>query len=175
LSQNGQNQQNEGLFSYTISKTFISGGNMESENYWLAAWNNFGVFSGRARRMEYWLYRLEIMLVGLVFAIPYSFLRETSSSEPLTESNPTLAILFLAVAVILGIIFMIVDLGVTIRRLHDTGRSGWWILIRLVPYIGGLVIFIFTLMDSEPEENQYGTNPKGKRAEIDQYLKPNSY
>jgi uncharacterized membrane protein YhaH (DUF805 family) len=86
------------------------------------------------------------------------------------ESNPALGILILAVAAILAILFIIVDLGVTIRRLHDTGRSGWWILIRLVPYIGGLVIFIFMLMDSEQDQNQYGPNPKGKRAEIDQYL-----
>lgn len=148
---------------------------MESENYWLAAWNNFGVFSGRATRMEYWLYRVEIMIVGLVFAVPFALLTDTSSTESLSENNPTLAILFLAVAVILGILLTIVDLGVTIRRLHDTGRSGWWILIRLVPYIGGLVIFIFMVLDSDPQENQYGPSPKGMRAEIDQYLKPNSY
>jgi uncharacterized membrane protein YhaH (DUF805 family) len=143
---------------------------MESENYWLAAWNNFGVFSGRARRMEYWLYRLEIMIVGMIFGIPFALLQNSSSSEIMPESNPALGILILAVAAILAILFIIVDLGVTIRRLHDTGRSGWWILIRLVPYIGGLVIFIFMLMDSEQDQNQYGPNPKGKRAEIDQYL-----
>jgi uncharacterized membrane protein YhaH (DUF805 family) len=143
---------------------------MESENYWMAAWNNFGVFSGRARRMEYWLYRVEIMIVGLVVGVPFALLRDTSSNEIIPESSSILAILILAVTVILAILLMIVDLGVTIRRLHDTGRSGWWILIRLVPYIGGLVIFIFMLLDSESEENQYGPNPKGKRAEIDQYL-----
>ena len=144
---------------------------MESENYWLAAWNNFGVFDGRARRMEYWLYRLELMVIGLVIGVPFALLSETTtSSEIVPESNSLMGILILVVVAILSIILTIVDLGVTVRRLHDTGRSGWWILIRMVPYIGGLVLFIFTVLDSEPGENKYGPNPKGKRAEIDQYL-----
>jgi len=148
---------------------------METENYWLEAWNNFGSFSGRARRKEYWLYRLEIMIVGMIFAIPYALLRDTSSTETLPETNSMLAILILVVVAILAVILTVVDLGVTVRRLHDTGRSGWWILIRLVPYIGGLVIFIFMVMDSEPGQNKYGPSPKGIRAEIDQYLKPDGY
>jgi uncharacterized membrane protein YhaH (DUF805 family) len=147
---------------------------MESENYWLAAWNNFGVFSGRARRMEYWLFRLEIMLVGLVIGVPFALLKGTTSSEIVPESNSLMGILILGVVAILSIILIIVDLGVTIRRLHDTGKSGWWIFIRLVPYIGSLVIFIFMVMDSEAGENQYGPNPKGigLRDEINQMLHP---
>lgn len=151
---------------------------MESENYWLAAWNNFGVFSGRATRSEYWLYRLEVIIVGFVIYMFFFLLTGQTGAERLTgsevlpENEPILGILILGVAAILGILLIIVDLGVTIRRLHDTGRSGWWIFIRLVPYIGGLVLFIFTLLDSESGENQYGPSPKNLRAEINQYLNP---
>ncbi len=146
---------------------------MESENYWLAAWNNFGVFSGRARRMEYWLFQLEVALVGLAVGVPLAILSETfESREMLTDSSSMLGLLILGVAVILSVLVAIVNLGVTVRRLHDTGRSGWWILIRIIPYIGGFILFIFLVMDSQAGENQYGPNPKGNglRSQIDYYL-----
>ena len=52
-------------------------------------------------------------------------------------------------------------LAVSVRRLHDTGRSGWWLLLSFVPFVGGLVVFVFTVLDSQPGENMYGPNPKG--------------
>ncbi len=52
------------------------------------------------------------------------------------------------------------SLGVQVRRLHDTGRSGWWILIALVPFVGGIVLLVFNVLDSGPD-NEYGPNPKG--------------
>jgi len=148
---------------------------MESENYWLAAWNNFGVFSGRARRMEYWLLQLEIALIGLTVGVPLALLSETlDSSKILPDSSYQLGLLILVVVGILSLLVAYIELGATVRRLHDTGKSGWWIFIRLVPYIGSLVIFIFMVMDSEAGENQYGPNPKGigLRNEINQYLHP---
>ena len=59
---------------------------------------------------------------------------------------------------------LIPTLAVTVRRLHDTGRTGWWILIGLIPVIGGIVLLIFMLLDSEPGANQYGPNPKTEEA-----------
>ena len=59
---------------------------------------------------------------------------------------------------------LIPSIAVTVRRLHDTGRTGWWILIGLIPVIGGIVLLIFMLLDSEPGENQYGPNPKTQEA-----------
>jgi uncharacterized membrane protein YhaH (DUF805 family) len=68
---------------------------------------------------------------------------------------------------LLGLLFLVVALGlflpslaVTVRRLHDTGRSGWWYLISLVPF-GGIVLLVFCCLDSTSGPNQFGPNPKG--------------
>jgi uncharacterized membrane protein YhaH (DUF805 family) len=52
------------------------------------------------------------------------------------------------------------SLAVGVRRLHDTGRSGWWLLLCLIPIIGSIIVLVFTCQDSEPNANQYGLNPK---------------
>lgn len=59
---------------------------------------------------------------------------------------------------------LIPSLAVTVRRLHDTGRTGWWILIALIPFIGGIVLLIFMVFDSELGANEYGPNPKRQEA-----------
>lgn len=69
-----------------------------------------------------------------------------------------------ALGIILVAIFMLIpllSLSVMVRRLHDTGRSGWACLIGLVPFIGGLILFDWLCEDSDPGENEYGKNPKG--------------
>ena len=53
------------------------------------------------------------------------------------------------------------SLAMSVRRLHDTGRSGWFLLLNLIPYIGGIIVFVFSVLDSQPGANQYGPNPKG--------------
>ena len=61
---------------------------------------------------------------------------------------------------VFGLVSFIPALSITVRRLHDIGKSGWWYLIAFVPLIGGLVLFVFTLLDSDPDRNEYGPNPK---------------
>ena len=62
---------------------------------------------------------------------------------------------------ILYYIFIILpSIAMTVRRLHDVGQSGWMVLLNLVPYVGGVVILVFTCLDSQPNENKYGPNPK---------------
>lgn len=60
---------------------------------------------------------------------------------------------------------LIPSLAVTVRRLHDIGRSGWWLLIAFIPLIGALILLIFTVLDSKPGSNQYGPDPKGMDGE----------
>lgn len=111
--------------------------------------NNYATFSGRARRSEYWWFALFAVIVGVVLE---GLLAATKS--------PIFGILF----AVFWLAIIIPTLAVTVRRLHDTGRSGWWYFIILVPFIGGLVLFVFTLMDSQPQQNQFGPSPKGQPA-----------
>ena len=64
------------------------------------------------------------------------------------------------VGILYGLAVLIPGLAVAVRRLHDTDRSGWWMLIVLVPVIGAIVLLIFMVQDSKPGQNQYGANPK---------------
>jgi uncharacterized membrane protein YhaH (DUF805 family) len=102
-------------------------------------------FSGRARRSEYWYWILLAVIVAIVIAV----LRAISNALGLVVD----------VLWVLGTI--VPGLAVLFRRLHDTGRSGWWWLIGLIPIVGWIVLIVFTCQDSQPGENQHGPNPKG--------------
>lgn len=103
---------------------------------------------GRSRRKEYWYYTLFLLLISLPL-----FIIDVSFDLLIDEDTGLLSSLFFLAT-------LITSLTVTIRRLHDIGRSGWWILLNLIPFIGTIVIFVFTVLDSEPNTNAYGENPK---------------
>lgn len=105
-------------------------------------------FKGRARRSEYWYFTLFTFLVGVVTSIIDSVIGTDygTTSGGLVNTVASLA-LFLP------------GLAVGVRRLHDTGRSGWWILIGIIPIIGWIVLIVWFCTDSKPD-NQYGPNPK---------------
>ncbi len=107
----------------------------------------YAVFAGRARRKEYWIYNLINLLILVVLDIA-----DPAKQSPTTSLGPLAAVYVLAT--------FLPSLGVLVRRLHDTGRSGVWVLLGLVPIIGSLIVLVFTIQDSEPGQNQYGANPK---------------
>lgn len=107
-------------------------------------------FKGRARRKKYWMFTLFYLL----FLLPLALL--VGIEIGLEIEVPIFTILF-----VLFIFALIVPTyAVTARRLHDTGRSGWWILINFIPYIGGIWLFVLTCLDSKPGTNKWGDNPK---------------
>lgn len=116
---------------------------------YLSALKKYAVFNGRARRKEYWLFMLCNIIVTIVLGLVDMTLGLYSE-----ESGFGLLSGLYALAVIIP------SIALSIRRLHDTGRSGWWILISLVPVIGPLVLLVFYVMDSTPGDNEYGPNPK---------------
>jgi uncharacterized membrane protein YhaH (DUF805 family) len=108
----------------------------------------YAVFSGRARRSEYWFFILFTAILGIVGSILDATFGLRSGSY---GSGPIQGILQLAV--------LVPTIAVGARRLHDTGRSGWWQLISLIPFIGWIVLIVFFVQDSQPA-NQHGPNPK---------------
>lgn len=117
-------------------------------NWYLAVINKYVDFSGRARRKEYWMFFVFNIIISFVVALVGGLIGGRDGL--LTVSLPGLYTLFI----------FLPSLAVTVRRLHDTNRSGWWILISLVPFFGALILFVFTILDSDPDTNTYGPNPK---------------
>ena len=122
-------------------------------NWYLEVLRKYAVFDGRARRKEYWYFALFSTIISIVLAVidgvAGTFMAEVGIG--LLGGIYTLAVLIPSIAV-------------GVRRLHDTDRSGWWLLIALIPIIGAIVLFVFVVRDSTPGENQYGSNPKGATA-----------
>ena len=110
-------------------------------------------FNGRASRREFWFYVLFQAIVIILASIVGGALDYVLGRSGVLSSAFTMI-------VVLGLI--VPNLAVSIRRLHDIGKSGWFILISLVPVIGGIILIIFSLLDSQPGSNAYGPNPKGK-------------
>ncbi len=108
----------------------------------------YAVFEGRARRSEYWWFYLAYAIVNAVLS---------GLSQALSGSGMGTAVSVLSG--IIGLACLVPTIAVTTRRLHDTGKSGWWQLLYLT-CIGSIVILIFCALDSQPGDNQYGQNPK---------------
>ncbi|HEY1076506.1 MAG TPA: DUF805 domain-containing protein [Fontimonas sp.] len=118
-------------------------------NWYLDVLKKYAVFNGRARRQEYWMF----VLFNLIISVVLSFV-DGMLGMSVGEGLGLLGLIY-ALAVLLP------GIGVSIRRLHDTNRSGWWLLIALVPVVGVIVLLVFMVLDSTPGENRFGSNPKG--------------
>jgi len=118
-------------------------------DYYLKVLKNYAVFEGRARRKEYWLFLLFNILILIVLSILDQILG-TFDSE--TKKGFISSVYSLAV--------IIPSIAVSIRRLHDTDKTGWWLLLNLIPLFGSLVLLIFFISDSQRETNRFGINPK---------------
>lgn len=136
-------------------------------SWYLLGWQRAADFSGRSRRKEYWFFHLfnALAFFGL-FLLGFLF------DWALFGEGHKGGITFFLFA-IYGIAAFIPSLSVTIRRLHDIGRSGWWYFIGFIPLIGGIVLLVFTLIDSELYANQWGLDPKAsERTTIPPYAMP---
>lgn len=107
-------------------------------------------FSGRSRRKEYWMFFLFVIIVALVLGIVEGVLGLTGMIGPYGP----LTALFL-----LGII--IPGIAVQVRRFHDQDKTGWFVLLGLIPIVGGLIVLVFMCLEGTRGPNQYGPDPKG--------------
>jgi uncharacterized membrane protein YhaH (DUF805 family) len=110
-------------------------------NWYLDVLKKYAVFDGRARRQEFWMFALINFVISLILNLVLGM-----------------------VGLIYALAVFLPTIGVGIRRLHDTGRSGWWLLIGLIPVVGFIVLLVFFVQDSQPGNNQYGSNPKNPAA-----------
>ena len=120
---------------------------------------HYADFSGRARRREYWgtvLFNiLSYLLLVLISSLLFGVLGAVQGSL-----NQTLMVLQSMVLFLLLVCSVLPSLAVAVRRLHDTGRSGWYYLLIVIPFIGPLLFLFWMCSDSQSEENEYGPNPK---------------
>lgn len=117
---------------------------MEFLQPYISMWTNYVNFRDRARRRDFWM----AFLVNFIVVFILGILINIASFFSILSGIYSLAIL-------------IPMLGLWVRRLHDTGKSGWFLLLGLIPGIGAIVLLVFACMDSQPGANQYGPNPKG--------------
>jgi len=99
--------------------------------------NKYAEFVGRARRSEYWWFFLFVVLVDLVVS-------------RLSTTVSVLALLALFVP----------NLAVGVRRMHDTGKSGWYLLVGLIPIVGWIIVLVWLATEGDPNPNEYGPSPK---------------
>ncbi len=118
-------------------------------NWYMEALRKYAIFSGRSRRKEYWWFLLFHIIISIVLVVIDGAIGTLS-----VEAGMGLLGSVYALAV------LIPSIAVSVRRLHDTDRSGWWLLIALIPLIGALVLLVFMVQDSNPGQNRFGRNPK---------------
>ena len=118
-------------------------------NWYLGVLKQYAVFSGRARRKEYWFFILFNVLVAVVLTVV-----DLSLGTIQQETGTGL------LGSLYGLAVLLPTIGVSIRRLHDTDRSGWWLLLSLIPVLGGLILLVFMLLEGTPGENRFGANSR---------------
>lgn len=111
-------------------------------------WKNSFNYSSRARRKEYWMFSLINFLIYVVLMVVAGVISSPDS------------MLGAGLIAIYGLAVIFPSIAVGVRRLHDTSRSGWWMLITFVPFIGGIWFLVLMVLDSKPETNQWGPSPK---------------
>lgn len=114
-------------------------------------------FSGRSRRKEFWMFLLGYMLLGMAITIIFAAFGAFSGAQWTPAGQ---GIFFLVIAV-LGLGLFIPSLAVYVRRFHDQDRSGWWVLLAFVPYLGGLILIVFMCIEGTRGPNRFGPDPKG--------------
>ena len=109
--------------------------------------SKYADFTGRARRSEYWYFTLFNVLVSMILG-------------GLSRSGDSSLNIFTMLSSLYSLAVLIPGLAVCCRRLHDIGRSGWWVLIALIPLVGAIILIVWYCRDSQPGVNDYGPNPK---------------
>jgi len=121
-------------------------------SWYLQVWQRYAEFTGRSRRMEFWmffLYNVVILLVLYLASVGFALVKQP-------EMGASMYFIYFAYAMVA----LVPCVACTVRRLHDIGKNGWWILLVLVPFVGAIVLLVMTALDGNRGPNQYGPDPK---------------
>ncbi|OOF10533.1 hypothetical protein BZJ19_13075 [Salinivibrio proteolyticus] len=110
--------------------------------WYLKVLRQYATFSGRAHRQEYWMF----FLVNFCISLAINIVAEFSG--------------LVVLSMVYSLALLLPTLAVTSRRLHDTGRSAWWLLLLFIPLLGMAVILVLCALEGDQNSNQYGSNPK---------------
>jgi uncharacterized membrane protein YhaH (DUF805 family) len=127
-------------------------------NYYLNALRNYALFSGRARRSEYWYFVLFNAIFSLLAGVLDHLL---GTSFIINTINGPIDFYYGYCYLVYALIVFLPSLAVLVRRLHDVGKSGWFFLISLIPIVGAIWLLVLLFTDSVEGLNKYGLNPKG--------------
>ncbi len=123
-----------------------------------ACFSKFATFSGRAQRSEFWWFVLFVWAMSIVLSIVDSTLFgtvvRTGNSFYASTNTPIFSGIF-------SLVVVLPNLAVSVRRLHDTDRSGWWLLIGLIPLVGLIVLIVFFASKGTDGNNRFGSDPLG--------------
>ena len=118
-------------------------------NWYLLVLQKYADFNGRARRKEYWMFAL----FNIIFSVGAILLDNLLGFAFMGIGYGFIYLLYALAVLIPG-------LAVTVRRLHDTGKSGWMVLIAFIPFVGAIWLLVLMLIDGTPGSNEYGPSPK---------------
>ena len=122
-------------------------------NWYLKCLKQYIDFWGRARRKEYWMFTLWNIVITMFLAALAAIGTEIGSDSSVSYIPMVLYLLY-------GLFILIPSFTVSVRRLHDIGKSGWWILISLIPVIGGIILLVWYCTEGQRCENEWGPDPK---------------
>ena len=134
--------------------------------WFIKAFRQYADFSGRASRQEFWMF----VLVNLLFAMAWAFVAGllTGLFGGSFDQESRLIFMYKLIAIYYAVT-AVPAMAVGVRRLHDTGRSGWWMLIGLVPLVGGIWLIVLMCSDDNPGDNRYGSPPDGTTGNVPKY------
>lgn len=134
--------------------------------YKKVVFENYANFNGRARRSEFWYYVLANIIISILIAIIENMLglgNYSSSGASFQYSGGIISNLYSLAVLIPG-------LAVGVRRLHDTGKSGWNLLFVLIPFVGGIILIVFFATEGESGPNKFGKDPKNPELSTEDHL-----
>ena len=114
--------------------------------WYIGVLKKYAVFDGRARRKEYWMFALFNFIIVAVLGI--------------LSRIPVVGVIFLILYILYGLAVLVPGIAVSVRRLHDTDRTGLMLLLAFIPLVGAIIVLVFTVQEGTAGDNHYGPNPK---------------